>query len=93
MPDLIKASQDNKDKMAFIGINLNETPEEVKGFVNEFKVPYPIIIDNTGDLVYKYRVRGHPSTIFINKEGVITGIVAGLLTPQSLEQEIAKVLK
>lgn len=72
---------------------MNDTPEDVKNFIKEFKVPYPVIIDNTGDLVYKYRVFGHPTTYFINKEGVLTGIVAGLTSPEMLEQELAKAFK
>jgi thioredoxin-related protein len=44
-------------------------------------------------MVYKYRVRGHPTTFFIDKNGVLTRIVAGLTTPQMLQTELDKLLK
>lgn len=72
---------------------MNDELGEVQKFVQDFKVPFPIVIDNTGDLVYKYRVRGHPTTIFLNKEGVITAIIAGYTSPERLQEEISKASK
>lgn len=93
MPDFIKAYEQNRDKLGFIAININDTPEEVQKYVKDFKVPYNVAIDNTGDMVYKYRVRGHPTTFFIDKNGVLTRIVAGLTSPQMLQSELDKLLK
>lgn len=91
-PQLVKAAEANKAKIAFVGINMNDTVEEAKAFSNEFKVTYPTLLDNTGDLVWKFRIRGRPTTFFINKQGVFSGITLGQLTPQSLEQELTKIL-
>lgn len=92
MPDLIKTYRANQDKIVMLGINLNDTPEEVKAHVSEFKIPFIIAIDNTGDLIYKFRAMARPFTVFINKQGVITGIVAGKISLQTLEQELTKAL-
>ena len=89
----MKTAQANTDKLTIIGVNMNDDPGEVKKFVGDSKIPYPIVIDNTGDLTFKYRVRGHPTSIFINKSGLITGIVNGLASPQVLEEELGKALK
>lgn len=93
MPELVKAYQANRDKLNIIGIDINDEPAEVKDFINQLNITYPIVIDNTGDMVYKYRVLGRPTSIFINKEGVITGVVPGMATPQVMEEQLSRVLK
>ncbi len=93
MPELVKTYQANRDKLNVIGIDINDEPAEVKDFVRQLNITYPIVIDNTGDMVYKYRVLGRPTSIFINKEGVITGVVPGIVTPPVLEEQLKRVLK
>lgn len=93
MPDFVKTYEANKDKLTIVGIDMNDSLQEVKDFIGQHNVTYPIVIDDTGDLIYKYRVTGHPTSIFINKDGVITGIVPGMATPDVLEKEVAKALK
>ena len=93
LPAFVKTYEANKDKMAIIGVDINDDPGDVKDFIRQFKMTYQVTIDDTGDLIYKYRVPAHPTSVFINKYGVITGIVAGLTTPQRLEEELAKAYK
>lgn len=93
MPELVKAYQANQDKVTIIGIDINDQPSEVRDFISQFKVNYPIVIDNTGDMVYKYRVMGRPTSIFVNKNGMITGVVPGMTTPEVLQDQLAKVLQ
>jgi thioredoxin-related protein len=78
--------------MTVVAINWGETEQEVNGFIKEFKLPFPVTIDKTGDLITKFRARYHPHSVFINKEGVITGIVPGLVTPQMMQDLLAKTL-
>lgn len=93
VPELLKVYQANQSRLVVIGVDLNDTPEETRSFMREFKMDYPVLIDTTGDLVYQYRVRGRPTSFFINRDGVITGVVPGPLTSQLLDQELAKGLK
>jgi peroxiredoxin len=93
MPELVKTYQANRDKLDIIGIDINDEPAEVQDFVHQLNITYPIVIDNTGDLVYKYRITGRPTSIFINKEGLITGVVPGMTTPQVLEEQLSRVLQ
>ena len=95
---LVAASQPGR---AQINVDMNEIRcghwlgygPEVRDFVRQLNISYPIVIDNTGDLVYKYRITGRPTSIFINKDGLITGIVPGMTTPQVLEEQLSRVLQ
>jgi peroxiredoxin len=93
MPALVKTYQANQGKLNIIGIDINDEPGEVRDFISQLNITYPIVIDNTGDMVYKYRVVGRPTSIFINKEGVITGVIPGAATPPVLEEQLNRVLK
>lgn len=93
MPALVKTYQANRDKLNIIGIDINDRPGEVRDFISQLNVTYPIVIDNTGDMVYKYRVVGRPTSIFINKNGVITGVIPGMATPAVLQDQLARVLQ
>ncbi len=72
---------------------MNDEPAEVKSFIQEKGIVYPVVIDNTGDMTFKYRIRGHPTSIFINQAGVITGIIPGLASPEMLDKELAKAME
>jgi hypothetical protein len=93
LPDFIKAYNANKDKFVVVGIDWNDELDEVKQHVKEFNIPFPITIDNTGDLIVLFRARGHPTNIFIDREGVITSIVPGMVSPQLLDEQLSKLLK
>lgn len=93
MPALVKAYQENQDKLSVIGIDINDEPGEVRQFIRQLNINYPIVIDNTGDMVYKYRVTGRPTSIFINKDGMITGVVPGMATPEVMQEQLKKVFK
>jgi peroxiredoxin len=79
--------------LAIIGINLNDEPQEVEKYRTENRIPFFLTIDNTGDMVYKYRIQARPYTIVIDRKGAITYIQAGLFKKEKMEEEIAKVLK
>lgn len=93
MPDFVKAYNANKDTFIVIGVNMADAPDEVQQFVKEQKVTYPITIDDTGDLTLLFRVRGHPTNVFIDRNGVISLIVPGMVTPQMLDEQLKLLAK
>jgi peroxiredoxin len=92
LPDFIEAYNKYGKDIAIIGINLNDEPQEVEQYRGENKIPFFLTIDNTGDMVYKYRLQARPYTIVVDKKGIITYIQAGLFKKEKMEQEIAKAL-
>jgi cytochrome c biogenesis protein CcmG, thiol:disulfide interchange protein DsbE len=79
--------------MTVIGVDMGEELAEVKKYAAEMKISYPVLIDTTGDYTTMFQVRVRPTTFFINKEGVITSIIQGLVTPETLKRELAVALK
>lgn len=93
LPGLIKSYNANKDKLVIVGINWNEDTGVVKQHVKDTNTPYPITIDSSGDLILLFHARGQPTNIFIDPNGVITNIVPGMVTPEIIDQQIAKTSK
>lgn len=92
-PTLTQAYNSHKANFSIIGINWNDDPKDVKDYINQFKVAFPVTIDGTGDLVTQFHARGQPTNIFIDQNGVISSIVVGMVTPQTLDQQLPKLTK
>lgn len=48
-------------------------------------------LDSSGRLTRKYRLRGLPTTMFIDEDGIVQDIWIGFLTPGKVKQLLAKV--
>jgi hypothetical protein len=44
----------------------------------------PIVRDESGDVQNLYQVRGMPTTYFVDGEGIVRAVWAGVLTPDRL---------
>ncbi|HKN19366.1 MAG TPA: TlpA disulfide reductase family protein [Dissulfurispiraceae bacterium] len=65
-----------------LAIAIDDGPEAlsaVKNFVNEFSVPYPVMIDD-GTVSRQYQVISIPTSFIIDKQGKITNRHIGLLS-------------
>lgn len=75
-------------------VNNNEDAAAASAFLQELGVTLPSVydaskyqreqddLDKTTDVIESYRVRGMPSTYFIDAEGAIAGVKAGFLLPE-----------
>jgi thiol-disulfide isomerase/thioredoxin len=90
MPDFQQVAVDNADKIVVIGINntVNDTPELVGDFVDELGVTFTIILDEDGKTAQTYRVLGLPTTIFIDRNGIINEVFTGPINKAYIESKI-----
>ncbi|MFQ5641779.1 MAG: TlpA disulfide reductase family protein [bacterium] len=73
-PFLMALYNKYKEKgLEIIAINLDEHPESMNDFLAKLKseVHFPIISDHKGTLPELYKVEGMPTTLFIDKKGVL----------------------
>ncbi|MEK8088606.1 TlpA disulfide reductase family protein [Thermithiobacillus plumbiphilus] len=89
IPDLTAFQTKYGDQATVIGVALDD-PGEVKEFVRMFEVNYPVAYGNQV-VSRKYgKVRGLPTTFFIDAKGRIVGDQIGIVTPAQLEQFVQK---
>jgi thiol-disulfide isomerase/thioredoxin len=86
MPHMVNTyEQLNLDEFAFIGINLQESPEAVVQFQREFNINFPLIINERGDLTSNlFKPIGLPTTWFVDSHGVVRYVYSGAMTDEIL---------
>jgi len=67
-----------------LAVNLREERRRVAAFVEDLKLDFPVLLDEKADVGTLYRVRGAPTTYFIDRDGVIRQRYVGPLTSEVL---------
>jgi len=77
----LMALKDNKDIMGdFKGKDINvisvvadsESQDEVKNVLSKNKIEFPVVVDSGRQLYSNYGIRVYPTTVIIDKEGIIS---------------------
>lgn len=87
MPAIDRAARARPD-VTFVGIAVQDRPDDAEQFAREIGVAYPIAIDDTGAIEDLFRIPGLPMTLFITSDGVLVGTSFGELTDLDLEEKL-----
>jgi peroxiredoxin len=78
MPGLQELQDKFKDRgLEILSINQGETAEPVRNFIQRKKYTFHVVLDQDGDVGGKYGVRGIPTLVLVNKEGVVQWLQVG----------------
>jgi len=80
------------DGFVVLGVNFQESREEVQAFVDAFDVSYPILLDTNGQVMKTFRGVGLPFSLMLDREGVIQVRHTGLLDGTQLANYMATLL-
>ncbi len=81
-------------QLAVIGIASmgDDGPAAAQRFIESMGSTFPILLDTDGSAEQTYRVDALPTTVFIDRNGIIRDlVVGGPLTEEVLEKELAKI--
>ncbi len=94
MPHLVEAADLFEDhEVVFVGINLQENPEAVEAFRDEFNVQFPLVLNEDGSLTNNlYTPIGLPTSWFIDQDGVVRYVFAGAMTREVLQNVLDDVI-
>ncbi|HEX9389076.1 MAG TPA: TlpA disulfide reductase family protein [Anaerolineales bacterium] len=77
-----------------VNMTYQDAPLDVMPFVNEQKLTFPILLDETGEMANAYQLKSLPSSFFINREGIINEVViGGPMAEALLRTRIEEILK
>ena len=79
-------------RVAFIGINHQDSRDDALDLVAETGVTYPSVHDPQGVIAFDYDVLGLPTTVFIDADGRIAGHHTGELTEADLRAAVEEIL-
>jgi peroxiredoxin len=96
MPGIQAAYEKYKSRgLVVLGINftVQDNLQDVKAFIQELNLTFPILLDETGDVsAGLYGMRGLPTSYFIDPEGVIQRIQVGAMLPEKLDEFLTEIL-
>jgi thiol-disulfide isomerase/thioredoxin len=76
------------DKIAFYGINQQETKNVILPYLKDNSITFPILVDETGEVTRNYLIEGFPTTYFIDKDGFLRSIQIGPLTNEQITAKL-----
>ena len=96
MPELVRTYEEHKDTgFTILAINLTfqDALQEIAAFVEEFKMTFPVLLDETGEVTtQKYRLLGLPMSVFVDRDGAIRRIQIGVMTADQIREFTAEIL-
>jgi peroxiredoxin len=91
-PDFQEAYADNADDLVIIGVNNTAADQEnlVEDFVAEMGATFPIVLDKTGQTVETYKVLGLPTTVFVDRNGIVSEVFTGPINKAYIEAKLSE---
>ena len=80
MPSLEKLYQANREAgLVILAVNTTyqDSEAEAAAFVAEYGLTFPVPLDRTGAVSRAYLLRGLPTTLFVDRAGVVASVVIG----------------
>ncbi|MFZ1752962.1 MAG: redoxin domain-containing protein [Caldilineaceae bacterium] len=90
MPELVAMSNQNSD-LVVLEVNTQETLAAIQPFAEEFGMTMPVLVDEAGAVRKLYGVRTMPTTLFIDRQGIVSARWTGLLTGDQLGQFVTQI--
>ena len=95
VPDLVSIQKEFKDKVAVIGISLDDerTMDDILPFMKEYGINYPVVY-GTNQVVVDYGyIQAIPTTFVINAKGYIVDQYVGLVAKEKYVNRINSLMK
>jgi len=81
----------SEEGLAILAVDFNEPAEAVLAFGAEFGLTFDLLLDPGGKIQDLYRIRGYPTSFFIDRQGVIKVVHIGVMTEGQLDGYLAEV--
>lgn len=87
-PELQQSFKKYGDKLEILGINATSYDRErdARQFVVDQKLTFPILMDREGDATTKYKVSKFPTTLMVDKNGMIVERINGIITEEDIDR-------
>ena len=92
MPDMERMFKIFSGDLIVLAINTGESRSKVRRFVEENEISYPVLLDTEGEVTQAYRIRGMPTSYYVDRNGIIRQIRVGYHTLSDMEEIIRSIL-
>jgi peroxiredoxin len=92
LPEIERRYQQSRARgLVVLGADQQETPALIRPFIARFGLRYPVVIDD-GQGAITYDLIALPTSIFIDRGGIVRFIQIGEMTPPLMDVALAKIL-
>lgn len=91
MPLLEEVSKQHDGELVVLGVNAGENEAQITPFLQEVKISFPILLDESEAVTDLYFVRNFPITFFIDDAGVIRAMHLGTLQENQINRYLATI--
>ena len=92
LPDFEATHQELGDRVTFVGINQDFTEETWRAFVAESAISYDTVFQPDSEIWTEVGTQAMPTTVFIDADGEVQQVWAGLITDDKLTEVINETL-
>jgi thiol-disulfide isomerase/thioredoxin len=95
MPIIEKVAGKYKGKgVQLYAVNLQETPDDVRKFLDDVKLKVAVALDTEGSAALAYQAENIPQTVIVGKDGKVQVVMVGLAPnlEESLENDLTALL-
>lgn len=89
MPDIQKLYREN-DNVKVLTVNVQESKDTVFDYMMSNNYSFSTLLDTNGDIGSRYLVRGIPTTIIIDENGIILSRQSGALTYENMLELVSQ---
>lgn len=88
MPDLNSFYQQHQEKgFVILGVNAGESREQAAGFASSLGLGFPVLLDVDEKLMDALFIRDFPTSILIDRNGIVKTIHIGMMTREQMDRE------
>lgn len=91
MPEIVRTAQTTPN-LVVLAVNVQEQLPQIQDFAQDFAMELPIVRDEAGDVQNLYQIRGMPTTYFVDSDGIVRAVWAGVLTPSRLAELLDEIM-
>ncbi len=77
MPSMNRAWHKVKDDVFMLAINVGEDEDTIFIFSADYPIDFPVLLDQSGDVIKQWPVKGLPTTFVLDREGNIRYTAVG----------------
>lgn len=79
------------EQFAVLAVNFDEPQPEVVAFGDELGLTFPLLLDPGAEVQRRYRIRGYPTSVFVDEQGVVRVVHIGIMTEDQLDEALQEV--
>jgi peroxiredoxin len=80
-----------REDLQILAVNFDEPLEDVQAFADELNLTFEVLLDPGGAIQRAYRIRGYPTSFFLDRNGIIRVLHIGVMTEGQLDDYLEEI--